>query len=157
MRDDVKTKVVELFGEGKLYCAETALKLIAEAGDRNSDEYVRLATGFCSGESRCSGQCGAVSGCIMGIGLYAGRREPGGDYEAAYALTQEFMENFKKRYGTYNCTDLIGCDLSTKAGQKQFRDDKLVTKCQDFVVFGVETALGLLRDHGYIREAGDVD
>ena len=37
MSDHVKNRVVELFGEGKLYCAETVLAIIAEAGGKDPD------------------------------------------------------------------------------------------------------------------------
>ena len=56
MNDFVKNRVVELFGDGKLYCAEAVLKVIAEAGGKDSDELISMATGFCSGVSRTCGQ-----------------------------------------------------------------------------------------------------
>jgi len=155
MSDYVKKRVLELFGEGKLYCAETALRIIAEVGGKESDDLIRLATGFCSGQSRTCGQCGAVSGAIMGIGLYAGRHEPGGEYEAAFALTQEFIERFKAKYDSINCYDLIKCDFMTKEGQEKFKKDKLIIKCEDFTIYAVDVALEILREHGYLPEQED--
>ena len=78
MADKYMNQVAELFGGGQLYCAETVVKLIVEAGGRDSGDAVRMATGFCSGMARTYGQCGAVSGAVMGIGLFAGRAEAGG-------------------------------------------------------------------------------
>lgn len=150
MTDYVKKRVLELFGEGKLYCAETALKVIAEVGGKDSNDLIRLATGFCSGESRSCGQCGAVSGAIMGIGLFSGRHEPGGEYEACYAITQEFMEQFKAKYKSVNCFELIGCDFATKEGQEKFKKEGLIKRCEVYTINAVDIALSLLREHGYL-------
>lgn len=152
MSDYIKKQVVEVFGEGNLYCAETSLKLIAEAGGKRSEDLIAMATGFCSGASRTCGQCGAVSGAIMGIGLFAGRNKPGGEYESAYALVQEFVERFEGKCGSINCFELVECDFATAEGQKRFRDKRLIRKCVQYVVFAVETALELLRENGYLPE-----
>ena len=141
-------RVAEIFGGGQLYCAETSLKLLADAGDIDATPYIPLATGFCSGASRTCGQCGVVSGIIMGLGLYAGRSTPGGDYEPAYVLVQEFVERFEKRCGSLNCEALIGCDFSSPEGQERFREKRLIRKCIQYVVFGVGTALDILQEHG---------
>lgn len=152
MSDYVKERVMELFGESRLYCAETVLTIIAEAGGLETDEAVKMATGFCSGAARTCGQCGALSGAIMGIGLYAGRPEPGGDYEPAYALVQELIDRFTKKYKTLNCYDLIECDFRTQEGQDRFKEKRLKRKCYIYAVFAAETALSLLREHGYLPE-----
>lgn len=152
MRERIVRQVTELFGEGQLYCAETTVKILAEAGGKDATEAVRMATGFCSGVARTCGQCGAVSGAIMGIGLYAGRSEPGGEYDACYALVQEFVEGFKTKCGSINCFELVGCDFSTQEGRERFKERRMVRKCIQYVVFAIETALELLRENGYVPE-----
>jgi len=152
MSDYVENRVEELFREGKLYCAETVLKVIAEAGGKDSDELIRMATGFCSGASRTCGQCGAVSGAIMGIGLFAGRSEPGTDYDPAYALVQELIERFDTKCGSINCFELIECDFRTKEGQARFKEQRLLRSCKRYATFAAKTAIEFLREHGYIPE-----
>ena len=143
-------QVAELFGGGQLYCAETVVKLIAEAGGRDSGDAVRMATGFCSGMARTCGQCGAVSGAVMGIGLFAGRAEPGGEYEQAYAITQEFLEKFEERYSSVNCFELTRCDFTVPEDQERFKAEGGLDACVGMAAFAVETALSLLREHGYL-------
>lgn len=152
MSDDVEKRVVELFDDGQFYCAETVLKVLGEASGKDTSEIVKLATGFCSGEARTCGQCGAVSGAVMGIGLYSGRSEPGEDYDACYSLVQEFMERFKEQYDSINCYGLIECDFATKEGQDRFKEKDLKRQCVQYCVFAIETALGLLRENGYSSE-----
>lgn len=152
MGDYVRNRVLELFAEDKLYCAETVLSVIAEAGGTKPGDAVRMATGFCSGEGRTCGQCGALSGAVMGIGLYAGRDEPGGDYEPAYALVHELIEKFTNKFDSVNCFELLQCDLGSPEGQKRFEEKRLKRKCVLYAAFAAQTALDLLREHGYLPE-----
>jgi C_GCAxxG_C_C family probable redox protein len=148
----VNNRIHELFGSGALLCAESVVKVIAEAGGRESDEVVRAATGFCSGASRTCGQCGAVSGAVMGIGLYAGRAEPGEDHESCYAMVQEFLARFSEQYGSINCFELIGCDFTTVEGKERYKANDLKGECCRIAVHAAESALSILREHGYLPE-----
>ncbi|QGY39621.1 DUF3795 domain-containing protein [Pseudodesulfovibrio cashew] len=155
MSEYIRKRVEELFGGGQLYCAETVLGLIAEAGGREAKDVVPLATGFCSGAARTCGQCGAVSGAIMGIGLFAGRSEPGGDYEPCYALVQEFLSRFNAAFGSINCLELTGCDFASEADRERFKEERIVVKCFNYAVTAVDMALTLLREEGYLPERED--
>jgi len=155
MSDFVSKRVTEFFGSGRLYCAETVVAIMAEAGGRDSSDIVRMATGFCSGGARTDGQCGAVSGAIMGLGLYAGRRTVGEDYEPVYVLVQEFMERFDKQYESLSCTKLCGCNLASDAGRMQFKQKRVVETCIEIAVFAIETALGLLQEHGFLPDENE--
>ena len=152
----IRDQVEELFGGGRLHCAETVVRLVAEAGGRDSGEAVSMATGLCSGMSRSRGQCGAVSGAVMGIGLFAGRTEPGGEHEPAYAITQEFMALFTERFGSVNCYELCGCDFTVPEDQKRFKEDGQLEECLDMAAFAAETALSILREHGYLPGTGEL-
>lgn len=154
--ESIRKQVESLFGDDGYYCAETVLKLIADGGGKDASELIGLATGFCSGASRTCGQCGAVSGAVMGIGLFAGRYEPGGEYEPAYAMVQEFMERFKQRFGAINCYDLVQCDFADPEGQAKFKREGLKTNCIEFSAFAVGLVLELLRREGYISEENEL-
>lgn len=150
--DFVKTRLPELFGDGKLLCAESVVQVVAEAGGRECQDLVRAATGFCSGLSRTRGQCGAVSGALLGMGLYAGREKAGGDHEACYALIQEFLSRFDDRFGSINCYELIQCDFADPEDQARYRRENLRRECYRMAVFAAETALSILREHGYLAD-----
>lgn len=151
----VKNRMRGLFADGTFLCAEATLKIIAESGGRESDDLIRMATGFCSGGSRTCGQCGAVSGAIMGLGLYGGRAVSGEDHDMAYAMVQELLERFTAKFGSINCFDLIKCDFRIREGQDRYKNEHLHEECVDYAVFAVENALTILREHGYIPERGD--
>jgi len=152
MTDAMIGKRIEELFNGDYYCAESVVKVIAEAGGLASADAVRMATGFCSGMARTCGQCGAVSGAVMGLGLYAGRRGPGGDYDAVYTLTQEFLNRFETMYGSVNCFDLVRCDFATPEGSRKYRDEKGHETCVAMAVFAARIALSLLCEYGYLED-----
>lgn len=154
-KDSLKKQLDALFNGDSFLCAESVVRVIAEVGGKESDDAIRMATGFCSGMARTCGQCGAVSGALMGMGLYAGRSEPGADYAPMYAITQEFLDKFKSEYPSINCYELIGCDFATPEGQAKYKDENKREECLDFVVFAADTAISILREHGYLPEEKD--
>ena len=80
----------------------------------------RVATAFGGGLSRQGHVCGAVTGGLMAIGLALGRRAKTDSKEPAYAAGVELQRRFLAAFGTLNCRDLTGCDLSTPEGQALF-------------------------------------
>jgi C_GCAxxG_C_C family probable redox protein len=156
MDADGRQRIIDLFDAGALYCAELVLTFIAEAGGVDPARLTPMATGFCGGLSRTCGQCGAVSGAVMGIGLFAGRSEPGGEYDPCYALTQEFLERFRAESGSINCLEITGCDFSVDADRKRFSAQGLRARCEELAALAVDIALDLLRGNGSLPEAGEL-
>jgi C_GCAxxG_C_C family probable redox protein len=145
MSEEALQRSRELFRSG-FYCAESVLLAIAESRGIRSDLIPRIATGFCSGISRNGGMCGALSGAIMGIGLAVGRDSPQGSVEPAYALVQELISRFEKQFGSANCRQLLGCDLATEAGQRQFVDKALIESCLQYAEAATGMALALIAE-----------
>jgi C_GCAxxG_C_C family probable redox protein len=106
---------------------------VAESQGIQSDLIPKIATGFCSGVARTGGQCGALSGAIMALGLFSGRSEPGSSIEIHYARVQALAEQFEHRYGSISCQELTGCHLGTTEGQASFRETNQIEKCLNYV------------------------
>lgn len=94
------------------------------------------ARGFGGGIAAHGLTCGAVTGAIMVLGVYAGRLEPD-DTKAkhkAYELAHAFTKRFTDRHKTITCKELIGLDLSTEAGRKLNGEKKVTrTLCPAYV------------------------
>ena len=144
--NSIAQKAGDLFRPGGFCCAESVLMALAEAKGIKSDIIPRIATGLCSGMSRTSRTCGALSGAIMGMGLTYGRMTPDDDREYLYALVQELFRRFTEKHGTTLCHELIGCDLNTEEGQKFFVDNDLDPKCQQITSDAAEIAMVLLEE-----------
>ena len=80
----------------------------------------------------------------MGIGLVVGRDSPDESLEPAYALVQKLISAFEKQYGSVNCRQLIGCDLSTEAGQRYFMENNLMERCLQCAADATSMAVSLI-------------
>jgi C_GCAxxG_C_C family probable redox protein len=94
--DDQVAKRSREYLESGYWCAESVLLAVAEAKGVQSDLIPKIATGFCSGMARTGGQCGALSGGILSIGLLLGRSTPGGPVNAVYGLQKYHAENMRE-------------------------------------------------------------
>ncbi|MBN1575631.1 MAG: C_GCAxxG_C_C family protein [Chitinispirillaceae bacterium] len=89
----------------------------------SEDTALKIAAGFGGGMGRKQEVCGAVTGAIMVIGLLYGRgnNDSQTKNETSYLKVRQFIDSFKKEYGTIVCKNLLnGCCLLTEAGQKEF-------------------------------------
>jgi C_GCAxxG_C_C family probable redox protein len=133
----------EYFNSG-FGCAESVLKAIAEAKGIKSDLIPRIASGFCGGIAHTGGMCGAVTGGIMALNILYGRDNAVQSKELNYQKVQEFVQAFKSRYGTMNCSELTGCDLSTTEGMVQFSFLNRHEKCTELTAEATRMALELM-------------
>ncbi|MGE5256442.1 MAG: C-GCAxxG-C-C family protein [Hyphomicrobiales bacterium] len=125
--DSITERCSELFSSG-MYCAESVLQAVAEAHGQLDPLIPKIATGFCGGISRTSGMCGALAGGIMALGLLTGRSSPQESKDQCYALSHRLVCLFRKKFGSTQCTDLLGCDISTAYRTQRFRARDLATK-----------------------------
>ncbi len=96
----------------------------------------KCACGFGAGISKTGSVCGAVSGAILVIGLKYGKTKQGDDAatEKTRTLVGEFMQEFVKRHGSVNCTELLGYNLSKPDEYERARQEKLFsTKCPELL------------------------
>jgi C_GCAxxG_C_C family probable redox protein len=88
--------------------------------------------------------CGAVSGGIMAIGLFAGRSAPTESVADSYGMVRKLVEDFGSQFGSTNCKELTGCDLGTDEGQKYFKENNIRQRCRIFTEQATRIALGLI-------------
>ena len=114
---DRVTKAVELFGQGYM-CSQAVFAAFSE--DYGVTEKQALQIGACFGSGMNKGEvCGACTGALMALGMRYGQFDLS-DVESRAAQKAEavrFLEEFKKREGSYICRDILGCDLSTEEGR----------------------------------------
>ena len=90
------------------------LSAVADHAGNDSALIPRIATGFGAGMGFSDGLCGALCGGIMALGMLTGRDEPGQQQkkERTYQLTKRLIEEFQRKVGSRNCSDLLGFNLS---------------------------------------------
>ena len=108
------------------------LAVVEHKGIR-SELIPRIATGFCGGLAHTGGNCGAVSGGVLAIGLYLGRNSPADSTDACYEAVRKFMGQFSKRFGALGCPELTGVQLDTPEGQIAFLEKGQIEQCKNYV------------------------
>ena len=127
---------------------------VAEKHNIQSDIIPAIATGFCGGMSRTAGLCGALVGGIMALGILFGRNSSTDSPKKIFALSERLVRDFEKQFGSRNCSDLLGCDISTREGQAVFEAKKLgKTLCLDITVKTTELVMQVLENHNNIRHS----
>ncbi len=96
--------------------------------------------------ARTNRQCGAVSGAIMGLGLATGRNSPEQQVDESYRLVQEFLRRFENEFGSTNCRELTGYDLSTAGGLQAFRESDQADRCRMYTQQASRMAMQLIGD-----------
>jgi C_GCAxxG_C_C family probable redox protein len=121
-------------------CSSVVFSTFAGELGLDPDMAKKIGCGFGAGISKTGNICGAVSGAIMVIGLKYGKTIQGDNAatEKLRALVREFMQEFTARYGSVNCTELLGYNLSNPDEYERARESRLfVTKCPELVAGAV--------------------
>lgn len=118
----------------------------------DDDSMLWAGTAFFGGiAGHQTGVCGAVSG--IGISLGLRYRDTSGDTENKQKASElvvrntgEIVRQFKERFGTIVCIDLVGVDFSDpEAAKRHFENPPcgITDTCPDFVRFVVEKMIEL--------------
>ena len=132
--ESIAEEAVSCFREG-FNCSQAVFSTYCELFGLDRKTALKIATPF-GGGMRKGEVCGAVAGALMIIGLKQGQ-SASSDHEVkenAYALTRDFMDEFKLRNGSFICGELLGLDISTNEGRNLAREKGLFnTVCTTFV------------------------
>ena len=127
---------------------------VAEKHNIQSDIIPGIASGFCGGMSRTAGLCGALVGGVMALGILYGRKSSEDSPKKIYALSERLVRDFEKHLGSRNCSDILGCDISTREGEAAFKENNLMkTVCLDATVKAAELVMRLLENKDDIRHS----
>ena len=125
-------EAVELFDAGRC-CSQAVLAVFSEGLGLSRENAFKVASGF-GGGMRMAETCGAVTGAFMVLGLKFGP-----DKEKVRLRVEELIKKFKMINGSVNCKELMGCDITTKAGQDMAREKNLFdTTCVKLIRDAVE-------------------
>lgn len=113
-------------------CSQVVLRHFADRLGISEDEANRAAAGF-GGGMMLGSVCGAYTGALMALGLKYGHSKPDGlmqQKEIMLAKMGQLKEKFTEEFGTVECKNLIGYDLSVPEELKSALDSgKLLDYC----------------------------
>ena len=117
---------IKKFSEGH-NCAQAVAVTYAPLFGVSEQEVLRTATAFGAGMGRLQSVCGALTGAFMVAGFKEGMMVPGDkeSKERTYALVQAMGKAFEQQHGKLTCRELLGCDMNTDEGMKQYHEQGL--------------------------------
>lgn len=133
-------------------CAETALIVLQEAFGLRQPMESSVAMAFNGGVAWSGGLCGAVSGAAMAVGRLAGKGIA--DHKEAKALMRSLVASllaqFRAEFGSTNCRELTGLDISTEEGHRAFVESKVWHgACMDQIAFVLRWVLAVHDEQGW--------
>jgi C_GCAxxG_C_C family probable redox protein len=127
-------RAVHLFENG-LNCSQAILAVFGEPHGIDIETAKRLGRPLGGGLGRLGLVCGAITGAVAALGIaQSGPADEGQARNDVARSVQELVHRFEERHGTTLCRGLLGADMSTDAGMKKIREEKLVAiHCPGFV------------------------
>jgi C_GCAxxG_C_C family probable redox protein len=135
-----REEALKCFNDG-FNCAQSVFSSFCEDLGLNKETALKISTSFGGGMGHNGETCGAVTGALMAIGLKYGRTsiEDIQARDKTNKMVQEFINKFKERYGSINCTRLLGMDLGNPEELKKAKEINLTrTVCPKFVADAAE-------------------
>lgn len=129
-----KDDALKLFSKG----ANCAQSVIAAFGDQTGlDKTTSMkAAGSFGGGMKQALTCGAVTGALIVLGMKYCCADHTNMKEKARIteITRDFAKRFKAKHGTLSCKELLGIDISTKAGHDEAAAKGLFkSECTKFI------------------------
>ena len=142
---DNVSKAVELF-EHRFMCSQAVFAAFAEQFGITEKQALQIGACFGGGMSKAE-VCGACKGALMVLGMKYGQYDENDtDSRAAESeKASEFLEEFKKRNGSYICREILHCDISTDEGKEYARSNGLYGRyCTEMVRSAAEILTEML-------------
>ncbi|MBE5767337.1 MAG: C_GCAxxG_C_C family protein [Clostridiales bacterium] len=133
----------DLFHQG-YNCAQAVLLAFAEDCGISEKAAAKIASSFGGGVGRLREVCGAVSGMCMAAGLLKGYSDAG-DVQGRsehYARIQQMAGEFREKFGSIVCRDLLSGVNATTGGAPEERTAEYYKKrsCDECVRLAAEIA-----------------
>jgi len=111
-------RLLELHRQG-FNCSQMLIILGLEAQGKENPDLVRAMTGLGGGLGFSGGTCGALTGGVCALGLYAGRGGPEEEeHERFLLMVNELVEWFAaepgRTYGGISCAEILGDGLANR-------------------------------------------
>ena len=133
-----------LFREG-FSCSQSVLMAFAPGLGMPETQAALVSSAFGGGMARHGWTCGAVTGALMAIGLYAGHTaaQDTATKDELYERAQALVARFEERHGATVCRQLVGADMLDPAARQAASDRGVFTTlCPELV----RTAAGLVAE-----------
>ena len=147
-RDELIERALRYADDGWV-CAESVFMALADLKGIRSDLVPAVATGLGGGMGYTGNVCGALSGAVLGLGLWFGRSEPVKKERRPYWYSNVLLERWKEEHQETACPGLLGLDLSCTEDHERCHDEDMwERKCKGFIALSVALAFDIIAEEG---------
>ena len=149
-RSDRTDRAVALFNSG-YNCAQAVLLAFRDLIDLDEKALLRVASDFGGGVSGTHGQCGAVSGMLMALGLIRGYDDIDdlSHKQRLYAEGAMLINAFKAEFGTMSCAELKENVVPRYAeANHPLVTEEFPKPCSPFVAYAAALLDSFLKERG---------
>ncbi len=118
----IEKRAGDYYRRGDYYCSEAIVKTIKDEFELPlPDDVIAMASGFPVGIGGAGCTCGAISGGVLALGMFFGRKTEGDPcVNKVMALAKELHDTFKRRHKSTCCRVLTkGMELGSEDHMKQ--------------------------------------
>lgn len=137
-------KIAELLSQ-KFHCSQVMMRVGMDALELEEPNLVKAMTGLAGGLGGCGKNCGALTGGVCMLSLFAGRGAPEEEADPELeTMVSEYLAWFEERFGSADCGDIIQGDKAN-----------IPLTCPDLIQACAQKALKLLEDYGFLTGGAD--
>ncbi len=130
---DELVRMLELAGQG-FHCSQILLFLGLDAQGKQNSDLIRAMAGLAGGVGFCGDICGALTGGVCLLALFAGRGTPDEEEDPRLnvminELVEWFTQEFSECYGGIHCREILADDPRNQTS----RCPQLVTRTYEKV------------------------
>lgn len=125
-------------------CCESVLLALKDHLDVDAEVIPKIGTAIGAGVSLNGLLCGSVSSVMLAIGLKYGRTSSAESPQPTWNLADNYLSEFRERFGAVNCRELTGLNVKTPEGLKEYFAKVHDYACVERLKFAVEKAIGIL-------------
>lgn len=137
--NDKVSRAKELFEQG-YNCSQSVFCTFCEEYGIDFETGLKLASSFGGGMGKLREVCGAVSAMFMIAGLKYGYTSNNDDEAktAHYKRIQDLAEEFKKKYNTIICRELLGIDSDGYIPAKRTEEYYKTRPCGEIIAYAAK-------------------
>jgi len=126
-------------------CCESVLLALQDYMGVGSEVIPQIGTGIGAGVSLNGLLCGSISSVALAIGLKYGRRTPEENPQPVWKMVDDYVAEFKDRFGYTNCRQLTGLNMKNEEDLKEYFAKVHDYACTARIRFAVGKAIEILQ------------
>ena len=147
---DYSSKAKELFNSG-YNCSQAVVLAFKDKLNLDEKTLVSLSSSFGGGISRLREVCGCISGMAIVLGLLYGNYDVNDNEAKAkhYQMIQKLALQFKEKYNTYNCAELLNLEKgpSNYVPEKRSKEYYEKRPCGNYIAFMASLIEREIKEH----------